>query len=116
MDVAGSWLRSCQLRLFWFSLPLPSGLHIPILRLFIRALQKRCKESKELGRGNVNNEKIFLAATLFDPAGTLIGGRWGNAVLELVELLGPQNVYLSVYENDATSAVKVALERLGAKA
>lgn len=90
----------------------PSYSHPPA---HYRALRKRCEGSEELGRGNINNERIFIAATLYDPAGTLVGNGWGNAVLKLVELLGPQNVHLSVYENDATSQAKDALERMDAK-
>lgn len=91
----------------------PSYSHPPA---HYRALRKRCEGSTEPGRGNIHNEKIFIAATLYDPAGTLVEKHWGKAVLELVDLLGPQNVHLSVYENDATPQAKDALERLGAKA
>lgn len=41
-----------------------------------RMLRKRCLESKEPGRGNINNEKIFIAATLYDPDGLLVEGDW----------------------------------------
>lgn len=41
-----------------------------------------------------------------------MGKDWGNAVLELVELLGPQNVHLSIYENDADPLAKAALESM----
>ena len=75
-----------------------------------RVLRKRCEESKAPGRGNIKNEKVFIAASVYDPGGTLVGGDWGSAVVNLVELLGPQNVHLSVYENDASSQAKVALE------
>ena len=75
-------------------------------------LRRKCEKSKELGRGNVKNEQIFIAASLYDPGGTLVGGDWGSAVANLVELLGPQNVHLSVYENDASSQAKVALESM----
>lgn len=80
-----------------------------------RVLRKRCKEAKEPGRGNVNSEKIFIAASLYDPEGTLVGNGWGDAVLQLVELLGPQNVHLSIYENDPTPQAKAALESMEAK-
>ena len=80
-----------------------------------RALQKRCVESKETGRGNINNEKVFIAATLYDPGGTLMGKDCGSAVLWMVELLGPQNVYLSIYENDADPLAKAALESMERK-
>ncbi|KAL8837051.1 MAG: hypothetical protein Q9176_005920 [Flavoplaca citrina] len=52
---------------------------------------------------------------LYDPDGSLVGGNWGRAVLELVELLGPQNVHLSVYEDDASPKAKAALEKMRAK-
>ena len=77
-----------------------------------QALQRRCVGSKDPGRGNINNEKIFIAAALHDPGGTLVGEDWGNAVLGLVELLGPQNVHLSIYENDADPLAKAALESM----
>ena len=77
-----------------------------------QALQRRCVASKEPGRGNINNERIFIAAALHDPGGTLVGKDWGSAVLELVELLGPQNVHLSIYENDADPLAKAALESM----
>lgn len=80
-----------------------------------RALQRRCQESNEPGRGNPNNEKVFIAASLYDPEGTLVGGHWGRAVLELVELLGPQNVHLSVYEDDASPQAKAALDSMKTK-
>ena len=80
-----------------------------------RVLRRKCEESKELGRGNIKNEKIFIAASLYDPEGTLVGGDWGSAIANLVELLGPQNVYLSVYENDASSQAKVSLEGMKTK-
>lgn len=89
---------------FW-----PSYTHLPH---HYKALRKSCTESTEPGRGNVNNEKIFIAAAMYDPRGTLIGGDWGNALLDLVDLLGPDNVYVSVYENDADSAANLALDRL----
>ena len=75
-----------------------------------RKLEKRCRGSKEPGRGNVNNEKIFIATSLYDPSGRLVKGDWGSAVLELVDLLGPQNVHLSIYENDADQPAKAALQ------
>ncbi|MCJ1432130.1 hypothetical protein MMC27_001486 [Xylographa pallens] len=77
-----------------------------------RTLQRRCQESKQLGRGNVNNETVFIAATLYDAEGALVSGHWGSAVLELVDLLGPANVYLSVYENDPDTGAKASLENL----
>ena len=86
----------------------PSYTHSPV---HFKVLQQRCEGSNQLGRGNVNNEKVFIAATLYDPEGVLIGGDWGSAVSELVNLLAPDNVVLSVYENDLDVRAKVSLER-----
>ncbi|KAL8778402.1 MAG: hypothetical protein Q9213_007428 [Squamulea squamosa] len=47
--------------------------------------------------------------------GTLVEGHWGRAILELVELLGPNNVHLSVYEDDASPQAKAALDSMKAK-
>jgi hypothetical protein len=80
-----------------------------------RILEKRCKDSKEPGRGNPNNEKVIIAASIYDHDGTLLAGQWGDAVLELVELLGSQNVHLSVYENDPSDAAKASLTKLGSQ-
>lgn len=64
-------------------------------------LRKRVERTDELGAGNPNNEKIFIAASIFDKDGDLAGGKWGQCMLRLVDILGPRNVYLSIYENDA---------------
>jgi hypothetical protein len=87
----------------------PSYTHLPA---HYKALQKRCSSSPEPGRGNINNEKVFIAAALYDPGGSLLNGVWASSVLGLVDLLGPDNVYLSIYENDADPAAKAALNRL----
>lgn len=78
-----------------------------------QVLERSCMGSNQTGRGNVDGEKVFIAATLSDPHGSIVGGQWGEAVKELVELLGPENVHLSVYENDPDPLAKEALESLG---
>lgn len=62
---------------------------------------------------NINNEKVFIAANIVDES--LIRGAWGTAVRELVELLGKENVYLSIYENDSGPGTKAALRELEQK-
>ena len=91
----------------------PSYSHPPT---HYRELQQRCRASREPGRGNINNEKVYIAATLHDPGGGLVAGEWGRVVLELVNLLGPQNVHLSIYENDADELARKALQDMGRKA
>ncbi|KAF2085234.1 glycosyltransferase family 69 protein [Saccharata proteae CBS 121410] len=73
-------------------------------------LQARMTGSEELGRGNVNNEKVFIATSIYDDEGALVGGAWGQALLDLVDILGPDNVHLSVYENDPDPISRMALE------
>ncbi|KAF2437134.1 hypothetical protein EJ08DRAFT_602097 [Tothia fuscella] len=60
---------------------------------------------------NPNNEKVFIAANIVDV--DLIKGPWGKAVIELVDLLGSENVFLSIYENDSGEATTLALQELG---
>ncbi|MCJ1419015.1 hypothetical protein MMC32_005366 [Xylographa parallela] len=66
--------------------------------------------SSHPGRGNPNNEKVFIATNMVKE--DLIRGAWGNAVLELVTLLGEENVFLSVYENDSGQGTIDALKEL----
>ena len=68
-------------------------------------------ESKSPGRANPLNEKIFIAVSLYDQGGHLIDGSWGQSVLDLIDLLGHDNVFLSIYENDSGDGGTKALER-----
>lgn len=79
--------------LFW-----PSYTRLPP---HYEALRRSVLQSKTPGRGNPRNEKVFIAASLYDREGDLAGGQWGRAVLQLIELLGEDNVFLSIYENDS---------------
>lgn len=78
-------------------------------------LRHRAETSVEPGRANPTPEKVFIAASIFDRDGKLARGSWGKAVLSLVDLLGPSNVFLSIYENDAGPVAKAALEELEEK-
>ncbi|ANB11903.1 hypothetical protein AWJ20_130 [Sugiyamaella lignohabitans] len=49
------------------------------------------------------DEKVFITANIIN--GDLIRGRWGDSVVELIDLLGPQNVFLSIY-GGPTDALK----------
>lgn len=65
------------------------------------ALRQRALASDSPGRANPRNEKVFVAASLYEEHGQLTSGAWGRAILQLVDLLGPDNVHLSVYEDNA---------------
>lgn len=73
------------------------------------SLRDAVQKSNLPGRGNPRSEKIFIAASLYDPDGGLAKGKWGADVLDLVNLLGPDNVFLSVYENDSGTEGERAL-------
>ena len=75
------------------------------------ALRNRVLSSKDYGRGNPENEKIFIAASIYDKGGKLADGPWAHALLELIDLLGNRNVFLSIYENDAGEKAKEALHK-----
>ena len=66
-----------------------------------QALRERIESSEDYGRANPEHQKIFIAASIYDEGGHLLGGSWGESVLELIDMLGNRNVYLSVYENTA---------------
>lgn len=67
-----------------------------------RELKARCEGPDALpGCANKFNEKVFISVSLYDKAGHLAGGRWGGTILELIQMLGPENTFLSIYENDS---------------
>ncbi|RJE22565.1 hypothetical protein PHISCL_05111 [Aspergillus sclerotialis] len=75
-------------------------------------LRRSASQSTEHGRGNPRNEQVYIAASLYDPGGDLARGEWGSRVLQLIELLGENNVFLSIYENDSGSEGANALRDL----
>lgn len=85
----------------------PSYTHEPAQ---YKALRQRIGASDAPGRANVNNEKIFIVSSIYDKDGGLVSGAWGDAILGLVDLLGPDNVFLSIYENDADDEAQKALD------
>jgi hypothetical protein len=87
----------------------PSYTHRPEL---YDDLKRRALTSKTPGRANIHGEKVFIAASIYDPDGQLADGAWGKAVLDLISMLGEDNVFLSIYENDSGSVAAEALQRL----
>ncbi|BCS23802.1 glycosyltransferase family 69 protein [Aspergillus puulaauensis] len=68
--------------------------------------------SDQAGRGNPRNEKVFIAASLYDLSGELVWGHWGSSILQLIDLLGEDNAFLSIYENDSGAEGKQSLADL----
>lgn len=73
-------------------------------------LQQRAANGTEPGRANPYGEKVFIAASLYEDQGQLTSAGWGRSVLELIDLLGPSNVHLSIYEDNPTEAAKQSLD------
>lgn len=91
--------------LFW-SIFLPSYTHLPA---HYNDLRQRALQTDTPGRANARNEKVFIAASIYEENAALTAGPWGKSILELIDLLGPQNVYLSLYENNPDPVSKSAL-------
>ncbi|PYI03328.1 hypothetical protein BO78DRAFT_399942 [Aspergillus sclerotiicarbonarius CBS 121057] len=87
----------------------PSYTHLPP---HYAALRNVVQESKTPGRGNPRNSTVFIAVSLYDKDGVLAGGQWGQALLDLIDMIGPDNVFLSIYENDSDVAGERALQQL----
>lgn len=87
----------------------PSYTHLPS---HYESLRQSVLQSNTPGRGNPRNEKVFIAASLYDQTGELARGQWSQAVLDLIDLLGEDNVYLSIYENDSGEEGERALREL----
>lgn len=88
------------------SISSPSYTHAPE---HYQALRKRIIGSNTPGRGNLDQEKIFIATAIYDTKGDLAAGPWGQSLLDLVDILGPEYVFLSVYENDPDALAVDAL-------
>ncbi|KAI1380227.1 glycosyltransferase family 69 protein [Hypoxylon crocopeplum] len=76
-------------------------------------LESRCRGPlRKSGCANFHNEQIFISVSLYDKDGELADGFWGESLLELIHLLGHDNVFLSIYENDSGPEGAAALESL----
>ncbi|KAK8029737.1 hypothetical protein PG993_011028 [Apiospora rasikravindrae] len=80
-----------------------------------RDLAARCEgpgPTPEPGCANPFKEKVFISVSLYDKDGHLATGSWGRTLLELVQLIGEDNVFVSIYENDSGEAGEKALNWL----
>ncbi|KAE8147205.1 cryptococcal mannosyltransferase 1-domain-containing protein [Aspergillus avenaceus] len=73
------------------------------------SLRNAISQSNQPARGNPRNEKVFIAASLYDRGGKLAQGQWGFGLLHLIDLIGENNVFLSIYENNSGPEGKSAL-------
>ncbi|CAK4030317.1 glycosyltransferase family 69 [Lecanosticta acicola] len=75
-----------------------------------RYLELRARVQEQGLTANTNNEKVFIAASLYDREGEVVSGLWGQSVLHLIDILGKENVFLSIYENDPDEKAQEALD------
>ncbi|KOS22614.1 hypothetical protein ESCO_001933 [Escovopsis weberi] len=75
-------------------------------------LETRCLNATGDGCANRFNEKVFISISLYDAGGRLANGKWGQDLLELIDLIGNDNVYLSIYENGSGPEGEAALNGL----
>ncbi|KAJ9645549.1 hypothetical protein H2204_001129 [Knufia peltigerae] len=85
----------------------PGYTHLPP---HYKVLKRQVLASEAPGRANLQGQKIFIAASLSDKEGKLFSGDWGRNVLELIQILGPENTFLSIYVNDSGPESKQTLE------
>ncbi|MCJ1310373.1 hypothetical protein MMC25_004037 [Agyrium rufum] len=62
-------------------------------------LKNHILASNAAGSANLANQKIYISVSLYDEEGQLMRGSWAKSVLALVDFLGSDNVFLSIYEN-----------------
>ncbi|KAM5446165.1 hypothetical protein MaudCBS49596_006851 [Microsporum audouinii] len=102
--LAGVLCLVVAVSLFW-----PSYTHRPPHYDRLRSL---AVGSHSPGRGNPRNEKVFITANIYDPDGSLAQSQWSKNILQLIDLLGPENSYLSIYENDMNDSARDALNAM----
>ncbi|KAG9797404.1 hypothetical protein KCU95_g2714, partial [Aureobasidium melanogenum] len=74
-------------------------------------LRSKALRSTEPGRINTQKEKVFIASSIYDKQGELASGPWAQNLLDLVDLLGPGNVFLSIFEDDPDNLARASLEQ-----
>jgi ZIP family zinc transporter len=111
--------RSLLRIIYWtiFSVPhilialvLVAGIFFPSYTVRPPHYEELRKRATDTGRANPYNEKVFVVASLAETKGDLTSGAWGREVLQLVDLLGPENVHLSIYEDNPDLVTKQSLD------
>jgi hypothetical protein len=82
-------------------------------RPFSRQGQSKAQQEGNEGDEDPAAERIFIASTHWNSEGVL-RSHWNAAVVELVQSLGAENVYISIYEGGSWDDTKGALRELDA--
>lgn len=61
-------------------------------------------------RRNHSIGKVFIAVNLYQSERLLRDGSWTRTMMELIDQIGPNNVYLSIFENNSTDATPQLLQ------
>lgn len=119
--VPGRWrpVARCLFSIFWITF----GVVLSLLVLtavsrpsytkeptHYQLLRRKIQQSSQDGRGNPDKQKIFIATTVYDKEGCLVKGDWGNSIINLIEILGSDNVFLSIYQNGKGEEARHALK------
>ncbi|EXJ68693.1 uncharacterized protein A1O5_08487 [Cladophialophora psammophila CBS 110553] len=80
-------------------------------REFTRNLLTHTYTSPSVLPTPVQNQKIFIVAQFWTNA-RVISERWGQALLDLVGVLGKENIYVSIYESGSLDNTKDVLKML----
>lgn len=106
-------LRSRFLRLALILFAIWSTADVLLVRSSLRAAS--LEASKVRSFGTSKSAKIYIASLHWNNEDVL-RSHWNDAVVKLVEALGPDNVYISVYESgswdDSKGALRLLDERL----
>ena len=108
-----STYRTRYLRLFIRFAAITLAILVTIIILTPIVIPSYTYRPKHYTGTNPNREKVFIAANIVNE--DLIRGAWGTRVLELIDIIGPENTFLSIYENDSGPGTKAALRELGQK-
>ncbi|ATY61355.1 polysaccharide export [Cordyceps militaris] len=79
-----------------------------VVRIHHNLAREREYVARKTGRAQ---ERIYIAGMHFNN-GELLKAHWNNAVLELVDLFGPENLFVSVYESGSWDDSKEVLRDL----
>jgi len=80
-------------------------------RLFSRSLVLNTVKHKDDLPNAARNQKIYICAQFWTNA-AVINDHWGSALIELIQTLGPENVYVSIYESGSLDNTKEVLRYL----
>jgi hypothetical protein len=105
------FIRSFRRRRWRIVLFLASVYIFVILPFSLRRSERSQLLAYDAGIAHLRPPKVYIAAMLVNCA-PLLSQYWIPALLGLIEILGPENVYVSILENGSVDDTRVSLIRL----